>query len=186
MIVAPTKRNLGWSLEREDVLASCALAMPRPSVHKLPPPRQRVRPTVSLFGFVSDDVGKRMLGKLARETRFIARPIADRASKAVRRVTACRRASTAFRTPCRKAEGRVAGREKHSRRSARLSFPRGGPGVISGEAFEAALLELVKRIERAGKDKALVDSVGHTKRGRGLARAATRLPPEVAVAIVIA
>ena len=44
-----------------------ALAMPRPSVHKLAPPRQRVRSPVSLLGLVADDVGERVLGKLAGE-----------------------------------------------------------------------------------------------------------------------
>jgi len=35
--------------------------MPRPSIHKLAPPNQRVGSTVGLFGLVADDV----LGKLA-------------------------------------------------------------------------------------------------------------------------
>jgi len=51
--------------------------MVRPSVHKLAPARERVGSAVGLFGLVADDMRERMLGKLAREVRFISGPIAE-------------------------------------------------------------------------------------------------------------
>ncbi len=60
------------------------------------------------------------------------------------------------------------------------------PGVISHEDFARALVDFGKRIDRADKDKALIDAVGQAKRGRGRARAAMRPPTEVAVALLIA
>ena len=63
-------------LERHHVVAGPALAMPRPCVHKLTPPRQRVGSPIGLFGFVADDVRKSMFGELTREMGFVARPIA--------------------------------------------------------------------------------------------------------------
>ena len=47
---------LSRPLERQNVLPGRALAMPRPSVHKLAPPRQCVRSAVGLLGLVADDV----------------------------------------------------------------------------------------------------------------------------------
>ena len=38
------------------------------------------------------------------------------------------------------------------------------PGAVSDEALGRALLELVKRVDRAGKDETLVDAVGRTKK----------------------
>jgi hypothetical protein len=73
-------------LERNHVLASCALAMPRPSVHQFAPPRERIAAPVGLFGLVANDVRQRMFGKLAGKMRLVACPIAERTSKAVRRV----------------------------------------------------------------------------------------------------
>ena len=60
------------------------------------------------------------------------------------------------------------------------------PGVVSDDDFAGALIDLGKRIDRAGQDKALIDAVGHAKRGRGRARAAMRPPTEVAIALLIA
>src|SRR5579859_4339520 len=69
-----------WSrrtLERHNVRPRLALAMARPCVHQLAPPRQRVRSPIGLLGLVADDVSESMFGKLAREVRFVARPIAE-------------------------------------------------------------------------------------------------------------
>ena len=65
----------GRPLEREHVVARPALAVVRPGVHELAPPRQRVASAVGLFGLVADDVRQRVLGEFAREMRFVARPI---------------------------------------------------------------------------------------------------------------
>src|ERR1700722_4231791 len=70
-----TQSALGRPPECQDILAGRALAMPRPSVHKLASPRQRVRSPVGLFGLVADDMGERVLRKLPREMRFVPRPI---------------------------------------------------------------------------------------------------------------
>ena len=44
---------------------------------KLAPPRQRVGSPIGLLGLVADDMGERMLGKFAREVRFVAGPITE-------------------------------------------------------------------------------------------------------------
>jgi len=41
------------------------------------------------------------------------------------------------------------------------------PGVVSDDDFAGALIDLGKRIDRAGQDKALIDAVGHAKRDGG-------------------
>jgi hypothetical protein len=46
--------------------------MPRPSVHWLAPPRQRVGSPIGLLGLVADHMGERMFGQFAREVRFVA------------------------------------------------------------------------------------------------------------------
>ena len=47
-------RASGRPLERQHILATAAIAMPRPSIRKLSPPRQRVRSPVSLFSLVAN------------------------------------------------------------------------------------------------------------------------------------
>jgi len=52
-------------------------------MHQLAPLLQRVGPPVGLFGLVADHMRERRLRDLPREMRFVARPIAERAAKAV-------------------------------------------------------------------------------------------------------
>ena len=46
--------RIAGRFERQDVLAGRALAMPRPCVHQLAPPRQRIRSPIGLLGLVAD------------------------------------------------------------------------------------------------------------------------------------
>jgi hypothetical protein len=53
--------------------------MARPCVHQLAAASERIASPVSLFRFVAEDMGERILGKLAREMRLVTRPIAESA-----------------------------------------------------------------------------------------------------------
>jgi hypothetical protein len=60
--------------EGHDVVGR-APAMARPRVHELTPPMKRVGSAVGLLGTIANRVRQRVLGELAREMRFVARPI---------------------------------------------------------------------------------------------------------------
>jgi hypothetical protein len=69
--------------QSNDVAFFIRLAASRPRFHERPALFECVTTTIGLFGLVPDHMRERGLRDFPREMRFVARPIAERAAKAV-------------------------------------------------------------------------------------------------------
>ena len=120
-----------WPPERHHVVARVALAMARPRVHNLAPPRQRIRSPVGLFGLVADDMRERMLA--SSRGKGVSFPAQSRNACGSRARSHPRSPSTAtpFPTPCLRAglPGRWPG--KRSREASPPPLPEDRDGGLA-------------------------------------------------------